>query len=87
MAHVQHCVIPGTLVTVITDSRKLWKLTENNAVYWQLSNHAQEQAVLNKIQACICSALLIHSPARLLNLLLLMFTARYFHFYALFLVI
>lgn len=35
-------VIPGTLATVTTDKmtvsfRKLWKITENYAVYWQLS--------------------------------------------------
>lgn len=38
--------------------------------------HAQEQAVLNKIQACIHSVWMINSPARLLNLLLLMFFVR-----------
>lgn len=50
-------------------------------------NHAQEQAVLSKIQARIHSVWLIHLPARLLNLLLLLFAVRYFCLYALFLII
>lgn len=42
--------------------------------------HAQEQAMLSKIEACIRSVWMIHSPARLLNLLLLMIAVRCFCF-------